>query len=78
MPGLVDQLCDGGKSHLLSHGQFVDPWPRLQPPSRPPPSAGADKTVRPAKPSQMLDAPRFRPEPGRKIQKSSHPLPLTD
>jgi len=26
----------------------------------------------------VLDALLFGPEPGRKIQKSSHPLPLTD
>ena len=62
----------------MAGAAFVDPWPRLQPPSRPPAAAGADKTVRPAKLSQVLDALLFGPEPGRKIQKSSHPLPLTD
>ena len=62
----------------MAGGAFVDPRPRLQPPSRPPTAAGTHKTAGPAKPSQVLDAPLLRPEPGYKIQKSSHSLPLTN
>src|SRR5580692_6535314 len=48
----------------MAGGAFVDPRPRLQPPSRPPSAAGTHKTAGPAKPSQVLDAPLLRPEPG--------------
>jgi hypothetical protein len=62
----------------MAGAAFVDPRPRLQSPSRPPAAAGTHKPAGPAKPSQVLDAPLFRPEPRYKIQKSSHSFPLTD
>ncbi len=67
-------------SSIPADGRWRIRRPAAEPsaaPSLPPTAAGTHKTAGPAKPSQVLDAPRLRPEPGYKIQKSSHSLPLT-
>ena len=60
----------------MAGAALVDPRTSLQPPGLPPAAAGTHKTVGPTKPRQVLDAPFLRPEPRRKLQKPSHPIPL--
>src|SRR5260370_33137051 len=60
----------------MAGAALVDPRMSLQRPGLPPVAAGTPKTVGPTKPGQVLDAPLLRPEPHRKLQKPSHPIPL--
>jgi hypothetical protein len=62
----------------VAGGAFVDPPPRLQPPSLPSTACGIGKPSRPANPSQMLDALPLCPKARRKLQKPAIPSPLFD
>src|SRR5271170_5143972 len=66
----------GHRLLAMAGAALVDPRTCLQPPGRPPAAAGTHKTVRPTKLGQVLDASLLRPEPRRKLQKPSHPIPL--
>jgi hypothetical protein len=75
-PGPMQHRSGGDRFLPMAGGAFIDPRPRLQPPSLPPTAPGTDKSAGPAKPCQVLDAPLLRAKPRRKLQKPSHPIPL--
>src|SRR5271167_5074391 len=60
----------------MAGAALIDPRSSLQPPGLPSATAGTHKTGGPTKPSQVLDAPLLCPEPRRKLQKPSHPIPF--
>src|SRR6516225_2220720 len=59
----------------MASSTFIDPRPRLEPPSLATAAPGTDKPARPPQPRQVLDAPLLRPKPRRKLQKPRHPTP---
>ena len=70
------QHGSGGDQFLpVAGGAFVDPGPRLQPPSLPPAAPGTGKPAGPAKPRQVLNAPLLHPKSRDKFQQPSHPIP---
>ncbi len=70
------QHGSGGDRFLpVAGGAFVDPGPRLQPPSLPPAAPGTGKPAGPAKPRQVLNAPLLHPKSRDKFQQPSHPIP---
>ena len=70
----------GSRGHgllpMAGAAALIHPRSSLQPPGLPSATAGTHKPVGPTKPGQVLDAPLLCPEPRRKLQKPSHPIPF--
>src|SRR5690242_5819190 len=74
-PGPMQHRSSSDRFLPVAGGAFIAPRPRLQPPGLPPAAPGTDKPPGPAKACQVLNAPPLRPNPRRKPQKPSHPIP---